>query len=76
LESLSAKFIDQFEGKVNRLIELDKVTKELNVERRRMYDIINILESLNVVVKNGKNSYLWKGLNEAVETIERCKENL
>lgn len=49
---------------------LDLVTKEMNVERRRIYDIINIMESLGVVVKIKKNSYQWKGLIEAVKTIK------
>jgi len=69
---LSKKFIEHFEGKGNNIIELDKITIELGVERRRIYDVINILESLNVVCKKGKNNYEWKGLSEAVRTINTC----
>lgn len=74
LEELSRKFIEQFEGKPDDLIRLDKATQALGVERRRMYDIINILESLNVVSKIGKNNYKWRGLREAVRTIRNYKE--
>lgn len=43
LEELSKKFIEHFEGKGNNLIQLDKITGFLGVERRRIYDVINIL---------------------------------
>lgn len=48
------------------MLVLDQVTSELNVERRRIYDIINIMESLSVVSKIRKNVYQWKGLKKAV----------
>jgi|JI6StandDraft_1071083.scaffolds.fasta_scaffold235542_3 hypothetical protein len=42
LEELSRKFIDNFEGRGEVSLELDKVTTVLCVERRRIYDIVNI----------------------------------
>ena len=66
---LTRKFIQKFEGTSNNILVLDQVTMELNVERRRIYDIINIMESLAVVAKIRKNVYQWKGLKKAGETI-------
>ncbi len=43
-------------------IYLNEFSKRLQVERRRIYDIINILEGFDIVVKKGKNIYIWKGL--------------
>jgi E2F/DP family winged-helix DNA-binding domain len=42
-------------------IVVDQLAAELAVERRRIYDVVNILESLQVVVKVGKNTYHWMG---------------
>lgn len=66
---LTRKFIQKFEGSPSTMLILDQITIEFNVERRRIYDIINIMESLSVVSKVKKNVYEWKGLKKAIQTI-------
>lgn len=42
-------------------IHLDVTANLLGVEKRRMYDIINILEAIQCAVHKRKNTYLWHG---------------
>ena len=65
----SLSFLRSYGHQENVLICLDYCAKSLGVERRRIYDIINILESLEVVRRQAKNSYLWRGLQRLPQQI-------
>ena len=69
LGELCRRFLFLYGTPTKGLLFLDQCTKELGVERRRIYDIINILESFNVIQRSAKNEYKWHGIDKIIESI-------
>ncbi|XP_008296381.1 transcription factor E2F8 [Stegastes partitus] len=69
-----ARYPDYPNPAVNNDICLDDVATELNVERRRIYDIMNVLESLHMVSRAAKNRYTWHGRTKLAQTLAILKQ--
>ena len=71
LDILDSLFLFLYGTPQKGLLYLDQCTRELGVERRRIYDIINILESFSVIRRCAKNEYKWRGIDKIIYSIEQ-----
>ncbi|KAL3248981.1 hypothetical protein MRX96_056237 [Rhipicephalus microplus] len=71
--SHSWPFIQSTEPSDVVIVSLDEAAKHLSVERRRVYDIVNVLESVGMVTKEAKNKYRWFGKGALLDTLPKLK---
>ena len=72
---LADNFLEQYNSLTpGTLIIIDEAAKVLGVERRRIYDIVNILESIGIVCKFKKNTYSWMGLERLPSVFGTLQE--
>lgn len=71
---LCVRFLHLFHllsGKRECDVPLDVAAKCLGVERRRIYDCVNVLECLTVVSRKAKNVYTWHGVSGIASALRR-----
>ncbi|XP_011498340.1 PREDICTED: transcription factor E2F8-like [Ceratosolen solmsi marchali] len=77
LSLLCNKFLNLFpltiEENARKEISLNTTAQALGTEKRRIYDIINVLESLEMASKAGKNQYFWHGQSRLPMTLAKLK---
>ena len=93
---LTKKFVSLIQRAENKCIDLNEAvsvssTQELKVQKRRIYDITNVLEGIGLIKKNHKNKIQWIGgvdsgegaglsemtsLNQEMESLAKDERNL
>jgi len=64
LRKICCAILQKYRWAENEEICLKNLASELGTERRRVYDIVNILEAFDILAKKAKNVYIWRGLDE------------
>lgn len=60
---LTKKFINLLKQAEDGILDLNKAAGTLEVQKRRIYDITNVLEGIGLIEKKLKNRIHWKGLD-------------
>ncbi|CAN6843706.1 unnamed protein product [Brassica oleracea] len=60
---LTRKFVSLIKQAKDGMLDLNKAAETLEVQKRRIYDITNVLEGIDLIEKPFKNQILWKGLD-------------
>ncbi|XP_073017609.1 transcription factor E2FA-like [Primulina eburnea] len=65
LSLLTKKFINLIKHAEDGELDLNKAADTLQVQKRRIYDITNVLEGIGLIEKKLKNRIHWKGLDNS-----------
>ncbi|XP_023000746.1 E2F transcription factor-like E2FE isoform X4 [Cucurbita maxima] len=71
---LCSNFLSLYDHDGVHSIGLDDAASRLGVERRRIYDIVNVLESVGVLSRKAKNQYSWNGFGAIPKALQDLKE--
>ncbi|XP_041096437.1 transcription factor E2F2 [Polyodon spathula] len=88
---LTKKFVSLLSESVDGVLDLNRAAEILEVQKRRIYDITNVLEGIQLIRKKSKNNIQWvmgsvfegsagsekqRGLRKELADLERAEEAL
>ena len=59
LRSVTERLVNYLSSQVNSSFDLNTVSSTLGVSKRRLYDILNILQPLGVITRKTSGTYTW-----------------
>jgi hypothetical protein len=60
LMQLTNRFTTLLQSSPDGIVDLNEAAAQLCVQKRRLYDITNVLEGIGLIEKQGKNHILWQ----------------
>jgi hypothetical protein len=73
---MTQKLIKLLKESPNQRIDLKVAVEKFDIKMRRIYDIINILDGIGLIKKEGKNQISWIGkLKGSIMTSEQDEKD-
>jgi E2F/DP family winged-helix DNA-binding domain/E2F transcription factor CC-MB domain len=69
---LTKKFVQVLKSSPDNTLDLNRAASELGVQKRRIYDITNVLEGIGLIQKEGKNHVSWN--NDPSVDLSRAED--
>jgi hypothetical protein len=77
LGTLTRKFCDLLHASPDGVLDLNEAADNLNVQKRRIYDITNVLEGVGLIAKASKNHIQWRASEpQEISFIHDLREHL
>ncbi|NXO27994.1 E2F2 factor, partial [Cisticola juncidis] len=73
---LTKKFIHLLNESPDGVVDLNRAAEVLEVQKRRIYDITNVLEGIQLIRKKSKNHIQWMGTGIFEDTVMVAKQQV
>ncbi|XP_039295991.1 transcription factor E2F1 [Nilaparvata lugens] len=73
---LTKKFVDLLKSSPKGVIDLNVASEKLEVQKRRIYDITNVLEGIGILEKKSKNNIQWKGGQVPADSVNSLESTI
>ncbi|CAB4036350.1 transcription factor E2F3-like [Paramuricea clavata] len=67
---LTKKFVGLIRRSASGVLDLNEAAELLAVQKRRIYDITNVLEGIGLIQKKSKNNIQWRGCRSALLHVD------
>lgn len=75
-----SEFIDhlirKYENKPGSMIQINSLSSESSIEKRRLYDLLNVLVACDICDKTDSHNYIWKSINNKINAVEQISYDL
>ncbi|KAL9238047.1 hypothetical protein vseg_012524 [Gypsophila vaccaria] len=73
---LTKKFVDLVRRSEKGVVDLNTIATKLEVRKRRLYDITNVLEGIGLIEKNSKSVMQWRGFDSETDELSNQASKL